>query len=93
MKDTKQVTQNLRLSRWNAIIQDCLQSSASVVKYCDEKGFSRPTYYYWLRKIKEATIESNLHKFPELMPVENVSVQEPVQNTQESDFSPQMIIR
>ena len=52
--DIKQVTQNIRLSRWNAIIQDRLQSGMSVAEYCDEKGFSRPTYYYWLRQLKES---------------------------------------
>ena len=92
--DTKLVTTNIRLSQWNAIIQDRLQSGMTVDEYCEEKGIARHKYYYWLRKLKEAAIEANPHKFAELVPVETTSVQEPaLTTTSESDFSPQMIIR
>ena len=91
--NTKLVTKNVRLSQWNAIIQDRLQSGMTVDEYCEEKGVARHKYYYWLHKIKEAAIETNPLKFAELMPVETVSVQEPELTAPESDFSPQMIIR
>lgn len=91
--DTKLVTTNVRLSQWNAIIQDRLQSGMTVDEYCEEKGISRPKYYYWLHKLKEAAIEANPNKFAELMPVETASVQESLSTALESDFSPQMIIR
>lgn len=92
--DTKLVTTNVRLSQWNAIIQDRLQSGMTVDKYCEEKGIARHKYYYWLHKLKESAIKADPHKFAELMPAETRSVQEPVlTTTSEYDFSPQMIIR
>lgn len=49
-----------------SIIQDCKASGLRVDDYCTEDNISRNAYYYWLRKIKEASIESSGRIFSEI---------------------------
>ncbi len=59
MNEIQTVTKNVRLQQWMAIIQDCKFSGLKVDDYCLEHNISRNAYYYWLRKVKEATIEQS----------------------------------
>ena len=86
--DTKLATTNIRLSQWNAIIQDRIHSGLTVDESCEDKDITRNMYYYWLRKVKEAAIEACPETFAELCPTEIISDVE-----SGSAFSPQMIIR
>lgn len=88
--DTKLATTNIRLSQWNAIIQDRIHSGLTVDEYCEDKDITRNMYYYWLRKVKEAAIEACPETFAELFPTEIISDTE---SESESVFSPQMVIR
>lgn len=68
--DTKLVTANVRLSQWNAIIQDRIHSGMTVDEYCEVKDISRNRYYYWLRKVKQTAVETCPEAFAELIPKE-----------------------
>ena len=77
---TKSITTQIRLSQWNQIIHERLDSGLTVAEYCSEHNLSKNAYYYWLRKIREAAIEASGIQFSELnMPIDNpVSSNSPV---------------
>lgn len=68
MNEIQTVTQNVRLQQWTAIIQDRKASGLKVDDYCSEHHISRNAYYYWLRKVKTAAIESSGNLFAEVNP-------------------------
>jgi transposase-like protein len=47
-----------RLQQWTEIIRDCRSSGQTVVRWCADHEVSVKSYYYWLRKIREAACES-----------------------------------
>ena len=66
MNETKLATQTLRMDYWADLIRDRSQSGLTIQQYCSEHGLSCNAYYYWLRKIKAATLESAGISFVEL---------------------------
>ena len=68
MNEIQTVTKNVRLQQWASIIQDCKASGLKVDDYCTEHNISRNSYYYWLRKVKEAAIEQSGSLFAEVNP-------------------------
>ena len=53
--NTRQVAHKLRLSHWAQVMQDRTVSGTSIRKYCESKGIRENLYYYWQRKLREAT--------------------------------------
>ena len=84
MNDIQTVTHNLRLHQWAAIIQDRQASGLKIDDYCSEHNISRNAYYYWLRKVKAAAIESSGNRFAEVNP----SLREMMPEHSESGCSP-----
>lgn len=68
MNTVQTVTKNVRLQQWSSIIQDCKARGLKVDDYCTEHNISRNAYCYWLRKSKEATIESSGRTCSEIEP-------------------------
>lgn len=66
MNEIQTITKNVRLQQWSSIIQDCKASGLKVNDYCSEHNISRNSYYYWLRKIKEAATERSGNIFAEV---------------------------
>ena len=54
--NTKLATSRMRTGQWADIIKDCKESGLKVDDYCAQHGLSRNTYFYWLRKVKEAAL-------------------------------------
>lgn len=55
--NTKLATTQIRLTEWAAVIKDCKTSGLKVDDYCRQHNLSRDSYYYWLRKVKEAALK------------------------------------
>ena len=51
------VKQELRLQEWSAQIEAQQSSGLTVQKWCEENGLSTKTYYYRLRRLREAAIK------------------------------------
>ena len=51
------VNDNVRLSQWKQIIQNCRDSGLPVKRWCDENNISEPSYYYYLKKFRELAIK------------------------------------
>ena len=70
MDNTKLATKALRTQHWAEIIHDCKNSGLTVLQYCQEHGLSKNAYFYWLKRVKAATLESAGIDFVEI-PVPN----------------------
>ena len=57
--NTQLATKQIRLQQWTAIIRDRQQSGMKVDEYCQSRGITRDMYFYWLRKVKEAALDSS----------------------------------
>jgi len=66
MNNTKLATKTLRMQYWAEIIQDRIASGRNVIQYCQEHGISRNAYFYWLKKLKNAALDSAGIDFVEL---------------------------
>ena len=64
--DTKLAAAQVRLQQWAAIVRERKESGLKVDDYCEAHNISRNAYYYWLRKLREAALESQGSRFVEL---------------------------
>jgi transposase-like protein len=55
---TLEMRNRYRLQQWTEIIRDCRSSGQTVVRWCADHEVNVKSYYYWLRKIREAACES-----------------------------------
>ena len=54
--NTREATNQVRLSQWAQIVQNRCDSGLSIEEYCAQSGITRHQYYYWLRKLRAAAI-------------------------------------
>jgi len=47
-----------RLQHWANIAKECKESGMTVTAFCTSRGISDKTYYYWLRRLREAAADS-----------------------------------
>jgi hypothetical protein len=52
-----EVKRQLRLSHWTSIIQECQSSGQSITSWCEEHDVKPYTYYYWLRIIRQKSLD------------------------------------
>ena len=57
--NTKLATKQIRIKQWAEIIQDRCDSGQKVLDYCASHGITKDQYFYWLRKVKAAAIDTN----------------------------------
>ena len=55
--DTRKIAADYRLAHWAQVMQDREASGLSVRAYCLHAGFHENNYYYWQRKLREASCE------------------------------------
>ncbi len=63
-----QVRNAYRVKQWKQIIQECRRSGLSNKAYCQQRGISEKTYYYWLRKVRTAAAEQAAPQIMEIEP-------------------------
>jgi len=52
--NTRQITEEYRLTHWAGIMRERQASGLSVKAFCETAGFHENVYYYWQRKLREA---------------------------------------
>ena len=57
--DTRLATTQYRLHQWAEIIKARNASGMKIDEYCKQNNLSRDAYYYWLRKLKKATLQQS----------------------------------
>lgn len=61
--NTHLVAKEVKLSQWNALVQECLGSGMKIKDWCQQNNINKDAYYYWLRKIREAACDSMETRF------------------------------
>ena len=59
MSEVIQVRSQYRMREWAKVIQECEASGLSNKEFCEQNGVSIKSYYYWLRKLREAAMHQN----------------------------------
>ncbi len=62
-----------RLQQWADVIRACRESGMSNKEFCRQNGISEKTYYYWLRRLRQAACENAQ---PKLVCLETAKEQE-----------------
>ena len=52
--DSKEIVMELRLAQWAQAIKDRIANGESIKEFCQGKGISRTTYFYWHKKVRDA---------------------------------------
>ena len=58
MDQIQSVKTELRLQQWAKIIAECQASTQTVKDWCETNGIHIKSYYYWLRKLRQRTLEN-----------------------------------
>ncbi len=53
--DVQKLTHEVRLQQWSKTVKDCRSSGKSVKSWCDGQNINIKTYYYWQKKVCQAT--------------------------------------
>lgn len=64
-----------RVKEWAMLIQECSASGLTKREFCQQRGISEKTFYYWLRKLRTQMAETAM---PQLVPLEPAPVVENV---------------
>jgi len=70
--DTRKVALDYRLSHWAEVIHGQSESGLSIKNYCEREGFHENRFYYWRKKLREATCEQALETEPGTLQVNNL---------------------
>lgn len=77
---TTMAAEQYRLQEWAAQIRDCQSRPAgmSIVSWCSCHGITKANYYYRLRRVREACLESISQEMPaqQVVPVEPMLLQQ-----------------
>ena len=57
MREILKIRQQVRLNQWSAMVQEREDSGLSVKAFCKQAGIATKTYYYRLRRLREAAIK------------------------------------
>lgn len=57
MNEIMEIRQQVRLNQWSAMVQEREDSGLSVKAFCKQAGIATKTYYYRLRRLREAAIQ------------------------------------
>ena len=58
MSDVLAVRNAYRAERWAVLIQECNSSGLTKREFCQQKGISEKSFYYWLRKLRSQVSEA-----------------------------------
>ena len=70
MADVLAVRDQYRAQNWAMLIQECKNSGLTKREFCQQRGISEKSFYYWLRKLRSHMAETS---GPQLVQLEAVS--------------------
>ena len=74
MDKITEAKKQVKLRNWEMMYSEYQASGQTVRRWCEEKNLSTKTFYYRLRKLREAAIKQELHEI--------VSVRDSVEETE-----------
>ena len=69
MADVLAVRDEYRAQTWAMLIQECNNSGLTKREFCQQRGISEKSFYYWLRKLRSHMAESSGPQLVQLDPV------------------------
>lgn len=72
MADVLAVRDEYRAQTWAMLIQECNNSGLTKREFCQQRGISEKSFYYWLRKLRSQMAEAAA---PQLVQIDPVHVQ------------------
>ena len=75
MADVLAVWDEYRAQNWAMLIQECNNSGLTKREFCQQRGISEKSFYYWLRKLRSQMAEATE---PQLVQLDPISVAEDV---------------
>ena len=75
MADVLAVRDEDRAQTWAMLIQECNNSGLTKREFCQQRGISEKSFYYWLRKLRSQMAEATE---PQLVQLDPISVAEDV---------------
>jgi transposase-like protein len=73
MADVLAVRNEYRAQTWAMLIQECNNSGLTKREFCQRRGISEKSYYYWLRKLRSQMAEAT---GPQLVQLDSIPVAE-----------------
>ena len=58
MADVLAVRDEYRAQTWAMLIQECNKSGLTKREFCQQRGISEKSFYYWLRKLRSQIAEA-----------------------------------
>lgn len=52
--ETREVAQEVRLSRWAELLREQKSSGMNIKNWCEAQGVSRAQFFYWQKKLRES---------------------------------------
>ena len=71
MADVLAVRDEYRAQTWAMLIQECNNSGLTKREFCQQRGISEKSFYYWLRKLRSHMAET---AGPQLVQLESASL-------------------
>ena len=68
MADILAVRNEYRAQTWAMLIQECNNSGLTKREFCQQRGISEKSYYYWLRKLRSQMAETAVPQLVQLEP-------------------------
>ena len=69
MADVLAVRDEYRAQNWAMLIQECNNSGLTKREFCQQRGISEKSFYYWLRKLRSHMAETSGPQLVQLAPV------------------------
>ena len=69
MADVLAVRDEYRAQTWAMLIQECKASGMTNKEFCEQRGISEKSFYYWQRKFREQIVEASV---PQLIPLNSL---------------------
>ena len=69
MADVLAVRDEYRAQNWAMLIQECNNSGLTKREFCQQRGISEKSFYYWLRKLRSHMAEASGPQLVQLDPV------------------------
>lgn len=75
MESVLAVREAYRLSDWAQIVQEQQASGLNKREFCQQNGITERQFYYWLKKVRQAVVETAQPQLVELRPQDSTAAE------------------
>ena len=54
--NTKEIKTEYRMAQWTGLLQERAATGETIKAFCENRGISKNTYFYWQKKLREAAV-------------------------------------